>query len=43
MSDNEERLLAIREDRARGANQLAGDALALLGAAATATPGLAVA
>ena len=39
MPDIEERLLAIREDRARGANQLAGDALALLGAAATAAPG----
>ena len=39
MSDIEERLLAIREDRARGANQLAGDALALLGAAATVMPG----
>lgn len=39
MSDIEKRLLAIRDDRARGANQLAGDALALLGAAAAAAPG----
>ena len=39
MSDIEKRLLEIRDDRARGANQLAGDALALLGAAAVAAPG----
>ncbi|SVB87878.1 uncharacterized protein METZ01_LOCUS240732, partial [marine metagenome] len=32
-------MLAIREDRARGANQLAGDALAVLGAAALASRG----
>jgi len=38
MPDIEKRLRAIREDRARGANQLAGDALALLGAAAMAQP-----
>lgn len=37
--DIEKCLLAIRDDRAKGANQLAGDALALLGAAAVATPG----
>ncbi len=39
MSDIEKLLLAIRDDRGRGANQLAGDALALLGAAALAAPG----
>ena len=38
MSDIEKLLLAIRDDRGRGANQLAGDALALLGAAALAAP-----
>ena len=32
-------LLAIRDDRGQGANQLAGDALALLGAAALTSPG----
>jgi ribose 1,5-bisphosphate isomerase len=39
MSEIEKRLLAVRDDRSRGANQLAGDALALLGAAALAAPG----
>jgi len=39
MTDIESRLRAIREDRARGANQLAGDALDLLSAAAQAAPG----
>ncbi|MDP6475229.1 MAG: hypothetical protein QF894_10030 [Alphaproteobacteria bacterium] len=38
MLDIEKRLSEIQGDRARGANQLAGEALALLGAAAAAAP-----
>ncbi|MDP7641274.1 MAG: hypothetical protein QGI52_02375 [Alphaproteobacteria bacterium] len=38
MLDIEKRLSEIQGDRARGANQLAGKALALLGAAAAPAP-----